>query len=109
RHALVLGMLEDKDGAAAAMTLVPRASRVVIVPVRTPRGQDPHVLEQLCRGLRSAGPVNVAEDLADALNLLRDETVVVITGSLYLVGEARALDFVAPVSEQELNDWSRRS
>ena len=60
---------------------------------------------------RSANPaatVTAAADLSEALNASKDAPFVVITGSLYLIGEAlELLDFSpATADERGLNEWT---
>ncbi|MBX3747919.1 MAG: bifunctional folylpolyglutamate synthase/dihydrofolate synthase [Verrucomicrobiae bacterium] len=106
-YSLVLGMLADKDPVAAVARLVPGARRTVVVPVRTPRSIAPEVLARHCADVPGgAGPVACASSLAEALALLANEDLVVITGSLYLVGEAMELRLGTTDSERGLNDWS---
>lgn len=105
-YALVLGMLADKDPAAAAARLVPGARRTVVVPVRTPRSVAPELLASLCAAVPGCpGPVTCTSGLKEALTLLAAEELVVVTGSLYLVGEAMELRLGTTNSERELNDW----
>ncbi len=105
RHALILGMLADKDVTSAAEILVPGAARVVVVPVQTPRAGDPVLLATLCQEAVPDALVEQADSLGEALDRLASEEVVVVTGSLYLVGEA--MDWIAggAISERQLNDW----
>jgi folylpolyglutamate synthase/dihydropteroate synthase len=101
-------MLADKDGSSAAEILVPGATAVMIVPVHTPRAGDPTLLRGLCQVEAGAARVGQVNSLQEALTALATEDVIVITGSLYLVGEAMDLLSGAVISERELNDWSPR-
>jgi dihydrofolate synthase/folylpolyglutamate synthase len=103
--AVVLGMLGDKDPRAAAELLVARAERTVVVPVHSNRGGDPEEQVRICRELGGGRPVESAPGLGEALDRLRGHGVVVITGSLYLVGEALAAIDGETYSERGLNDW----
>lgn len=111
---LILGMLADKDARAAARLLVPGSTRTLIVPLHTKRAGDPTDLAAACAGVPGAGPVTVTAGLDEALTAAASDPLVVVTGSLYLVGEAlEALGrapWAAPstTSERNLNDWSPR-
>lgn len=106
RYALVLGLLADKDAVGAVRVLVPGAAKVVVVPVHTGRGGDPDVLAALCAGAGGTSRVERAPDVGAALRRLAGESLVVVTGSLYLVGEVLELLSPGTTSERELNDWS---
>lgn len=88
RPAFVLGVMADKDLEGIAARVAARALRVVCVPVPSERSADPVRLAAACRSAAPQLPVEVCASLAEALDRLREESVVVVTGSLYLVGEA---------------------
>ncbi|MDW8344521.1 MAG: folylpolyglutamate synthase/dihydrofolate synthase family protein [Verrucomicrobiae bacterium] len=79
---LIIGVLRDKDYRQIVQILAPLAHRVICVPVRNPRSLDP-------RELAAEFPqATVADCVADALAQRRDGEIAVVTGSLFLVGEA---------------------
>jgi dihydrofolate synthase/folylpolyglutamate synthase len=84
---LVFGTLADKDTATMAETLAPRARRIVVAPPESSRALPLAALAAV-RALAGAG---VAASVAEALerSLAAGASLVVVTGSLYLVGEAR--------------------
>lgn len=92
---LVLGVLGDKAVDAVVGSLAPLAKRVIVTRPNNPgRALEP---EALARAVRAAGVEQVAvrEPAAAALeealgSLSRPDDVMVVTGSLYLAGEARA-------------------
>jgi dihydrofolate synthase/folylpolyglutamate synthase len=84
--ALILGVLRDKDYAQVCRILAPLARWIYCVPVQSERTCDPAELAALCRGLVRA---DLATAYAEALML--PSGVIVITGSLFLVGEALGL------------------
>jgi dihydrofolate synthase/folylpolyglutamate synthase len=91
--ALVVGMTAGHDARAFAESLgVLPIRRVICVPTRSPRTQHPRAV---AAGFAQLGPPVTAAGLADALQLASDGPMAV-TGSLYLVGEARALLLNAP-------------
>lgn len=85
---VVIGLLADKDAAGIVRELVPIGREFVTVPVRSQRGVHPEVL---ANQLRDAGVqfVKAADSLKSALGQCSGP--ILITGSLFLVGEALAL------------------
>jgi len=90
RVILVLGVGRDKDVGAIAEQLCPLADRVIATASTSPRALDAHELQRavfrLCRHTAAYTPVALA--LREAVDQARREDVVVVTGSLYVVGEA---------------------
>lgn len=90
---LVFGVLEDKDYRRMARTLFPLAARVVLAPVSSvpERSADPTDVAARTAGGRGRD-LTVAPDLRTALGValeeLPDDGLCLITGSLYLAGEA---------------------
>lgn len=88
--ALVLGVSSDKDVAGVVSALVPLADRVIATrAVHSPRAMEPATLAS------AAGADATAPDPAAALDLAFSGAepggTVVVAGSLFLVGEARAV------------------
>jgi dihydrofolate synthase/folylpolyglutamate synthase len=86
---MIFGAMSDKAVEEVAGVLLPCAQELVFTAPHTARAIDPERLRTLAqRG--TATP-----DIAAALSLVREranaDDAIVITGSLYLVGEARAL------------------
>lgn len=109
RHpVLVLGMLADKEWRQMARQLVPVASRVITVPVQSPRSVSPSDLRAACMDAGLARPVRAVPSLAEGLRACAAEPFVLVAGSLYLVGEAlECLGEAAPAqAERALNHWS---
>jgi len=109
RPAFVLGMMEDKDGAAMSALVARAAARVVLVPIRSERSVAPEELAAACAREDRGLAVETASSLEGALERTATESFVVVAGSLYLVGEALELLGLMPaeaVSERGLNDWS---
>ena len=105
---LVLGVLADKDWLSIAKTLAPLARRLVLVPVNSARTLAPEELRPICRKANPAARTEVCSSLAAGLERIRQEPFIVITGSLYLVGEAMELLRLAPAppsDERALNEW----
>jgi dihydrofolate synthase/folylpolyglutamate synthase len=90
---LVFGVLSDKDHAGMVRALAPAARRLHLVAPATPRARPPADLLSDARALGAAADVHadLAEALACARRAASDGALVCVAGSLYLVGEARAL------------------
>jgi dihydrofolate synthase/folylpolyglutamate synthase len=86
---LILGILADKDASGVVAALLPIASRVICVPVRSPRALPPAELAALIRKQADGVPVSISESLDGALADARSGTGrILIAGSLFLAGEA---------------------
>jgi dihydrofolate synthase/folylpolyglutamate synthase len=87
---LILGVLRDKNYDQMCQILAPLAENVLCVPVNSERTCDPDQLARWCKAANPAAHVsvcgNVSEAYANALE--RNQKVIVIAGSLFLVGEA---------------------
>jgi len=106
---LILGVLADKDWEPMCEALAPLAVRVLLAPVRSERAASPERLREACARVNPSAQVAACPSLADALKEAADAPFVIITGSLYLVGEAmELLGLSPPASEGErgLNEWS---
>lgn len=89
KPAIILGILGDKDAAEICRALAPVAGNFVVTPVRSPRAGEPGPLLEWARatGVESTA----ARDLPEALALARGMAgPILVTGSLFLVGEALA-------------------
>jgi dihydrofolate synthase/folylpolyglutamate synthase len=85
---LIFGCLEDKPVEELAQILFPLFDRVLLVAVPSPRAASG---ARLLAAAQSVGASAILEaNLADTWTALGDQDAV-ITGSVYLVGEARAL------------------
>jgi dihydrofolate synthase / folylpolyglutamate synthase len=85
---LIFGCLDDKPIEELAQILFPLFERVLLVSVPSPRAASG---PRLLAAAQSVGAAATLEpNLASALKLVGDQDAV-ITGSVYLVGEARAL------------------
>ena len=109
RPVLILGVLADKDWRPLAETLAPLARRLLLVPVNSRRSLAPEEMLPVCRNANPQAVVEVCASLADALQRSAQEPLLIITGSLYLVGEAMERLQLSPVpvaDERGLNEWS---
>jgi folylpolyglutamate synthase/dihydropteroate synthase len=78
------------------------------VPVRSDRTASPEALADTCRRLNPQISCEIAASLAEALQRAATESLVVVAGSLYLIGEALELLGLVPESyhrEHELNEY----
>jgi dihydrofolate synthase/folylpolyglutamate synthase len=88
---LVIGCHADKDVRAMGFQLARLAEMIVCTRFQSPRAMDPYLMIQEVGFL---GPMAVAEEsvpaaLETALSHAEPDDVVVVTGSLYVVAEAR--------------------
>ena len=99
RYCLIFGLLGVREVAEILRPLLPLSSRVIFTAPRSPRAVDPRIL------LAHAPGSAAAPRLTDALELAVDSPGPrLITGSLYLVGEARALlggEIMDPLAAQD--------
>jgi dihydrofolate synthase / folylpolyglutamate synthase len=106
---LVLGVLQDKNWSDMCALLAPLAKKILLVPVASERSAAPAELAGICRAANPAAPVAICRSLAEAWRQAETDPFVVITGSLYLVGEAMELLKLLPEissDERRLNEWS---
>jgi len=90
---LVFGVLSDKDHAGMVAALAPAMRRVHVVAPATPRARPAEEVRALARarGLDADVHASVGDALECARRASADGALVCVAGSLYLVGEARAL------------------
>jgi dihydrofolate synthase/folylpolyglutamate synthase len=110
RQTLILGVLQDKDWPHICKILAPMAARIFTVPVASERTADARELAAACRAANPAAEIAACESLRRALDLAASDRFVVVTGSLYLVGEALELLGFSPATgdERALNEWNVR-
>jgi dihydrofolate synthase/folylpolyglutamate synthase len=89
---LIFSCLRDKPVTEMAQILFPLFDRVILVPIQTARAA---AVEDLLAAAATTGvPAVAAESVSQAMQLARQDTaggVIVVSGSVYLVGEARTL------------------
>lgn len=93
RVIMVLGMMKDKDREGFLDHLLPHVDEVIMTQARIPRSAT---IGELEASLRARGrTAHVAPDPADAISLARrmaaPDDLILVTGSLMLVGEAKAI------------------
>ena len=91
--------------------LAPLAERIIAVPVASNRTARPADLAAVCRSAHPAAEIVCADSLRDGLKNCAGDPFVVLTGSLYLVGEAMELLGVSASGNRErgLNEWQAKS
>ena len=89
----IFGAMRDKAIGEMAEILFPLADRVIATHADNPRSASPEEIR--AAGSRTSILIEEAGDVAAAIALanipVRPDTVVVITGSIYIVGEAMRL------------------
>jgi dihydrofolate synthase/folylpolyglutamate synthase len=108
KSTLVLGILGDKDWQPICEILAPLAQTILAVPVASNRTADAKELARACREANPSAAVFICDSLKEALQQAPAVTLVIVTGSLYLVGEALELlgYFPSAANERELNEWT---
>jgi dihydrofolate synthase/folylpolyglutamate synthase len=90
---LVIGVLGDKDVRGILAELVPLADRVVVTRPEYSRALEVQTLAAETRTFHAA--VSAAQTVRDAIAAALDgaapDDLIVVTGSLYVVGDARAI------------------
>jgi dihydrofolate synthase/folylpolyglutamate synthase len=93
RTILIIGILQDKDCGGIITALAPLADHVVVTKPQYSRAMEVPALASAIRKLH--GSVDTAETVREAIAMVRDnvspDDLVLITGSLYMVGDARAV------------------
>lgn len=108
KKTIILGILDDKDWRQICQILAPLAETVLTVPVLSQRTANPPELAQICAAANPSATVLACHSLKDALQRTVSAGFTIITGSLYLVGQALELlnYFPAAGKEHELNEWN---
>jgi len=92
---LVVGVMKDKNLQEITETLFPIAEFLVITQPDNPRSAHPDALIELAADHISEDKIIVAKSVQDAIALAKQITpptaTICVTGSLYLVGEVKAL------------------
>jgi len=93
RIVLLIGILGDKDYQGISSALVPLADHVVVTKPQYSRAMDVRALAAEIQKLH--GSVEIAETVPEAIaaagRAASPDDLVLITGSLYVVGDARAV------------------
>jgi len=88
---MLVGILEDKDAQTMLAELAPMADSLVAVKPDTSRAMAPNRIAEIAR--RYCEEIQIIEDVAKALEQVlksaQKDDLILATGSLYTVGEAR--------------------
>ena len=92
KHWLIIGIMRDKNIMEILDTLTPWADEVVLTRPDVERAADPDLLAASLKreALRCTRFPHVPEAIAYVESHLHSEDTLVVTGSLYTVGEAKA-------------------
>ena len=89
---LVFGVMRDKAVREITEILFPIAGRVILTHANNPRSASPAEIRQAAARVAAGIDIEEAEDVASALDRVREVAgsggLVVVTGSIYIVGEA---------------------
>ncbi|MGB9206083.1 MAG: folylpolyglutamate synthase/dihydrofolate synthase family protein [Terriglobales bacterium] len=89
---MVFGVMRDKAIREIAEILFPIARRVIVTHASNPRSASPDEIRQAAARVAAGMDIAEAENVASALNRARNAAgpggLVVVTGSIYVVGEA---------------------
>ena len=92
---LIFGAMRDKNVAEIAAVLWPRASKIILTQPQNSRAFEPEELFELVPENVNRSKIVITGSVKEALERARTEItgdhIILITGSLYLVGEARKL------------------
>jgi folylpolyglutamate synthase/dihydrofolate synthase len=92
---IIFGAMRDKAIAEISKILFPVADKVILTKPSNSRSATVDVLESLISGKVDSDKIfktnSVAEALVKAKELSQDDSIILVTGSLYLVGEAKQL------------------
>ncbi|MDY3973524.1 folylpolyglutamate synthase/dihydrofolate synthase family protein [uncultured Veillonella sp.] len=86
--ALVMAILKDKDVQAMIGHIVKPQDRVITVPAPTPRSSEPEELAQQMP-VKSWAAESVAAGLEKAMKETQPNDIIVVAGSLYILGEVK--------------------
>lgn len=91
RLILLLGILKDKDIKGIVAQLAPLASRIIITRPQSPRAAEPEEIAEIAKEYSDSVVIKerVSQAIEYALSCAKRRDIVLITGSLYTVGEAK--------------------
>ncbi|MCK4648164.1 bifunctional folylpolyglutamate synthase/dihydrofolate synthase [bacterium] len=90
RLILILGILKDKDIKGIVAQLAPLASRIIITKPQTPRAVEPEEIAEIAKEYSDSIVIKekVSQAIRQAIPYAKSGDIILITGSLYTVGEA---------------------
>jgi dihydrofolate synthase / folylpolyglutamate synthase len=92
RMILVLGVMADKDISGIIRAIVPAADYVICTRPAYPRAAPPEILMEAARPIWKGGEASprLQDALKRAKDMARPDDLILVTGSLFTVGEAMA-------------------
>jgi folylpolyglutamate synthase/dihydropteroate synthase len=104
----IFGALADKNWPDICRLLAPLSDKILAVPVASQRTTDAKEVATVFRSANPSAEVFACKKFSEAIFTCKDEPFVVVTGSLYLIGEALEQLGVLPSdgNERGLNEWS---
>jgi len=90
RLILLLGILKSKDIKGIVAQLAPLASRIIITKPQTPRAVEPEEIAEIAKEYSRSlvTKKKISQAIRQATSYAESEDIILITGSLYTVGEA---------------------
>jgi dihydrofolate synthase/folylpolyglutamate synthase len=89
---MVFGVMRDKAVQEITEILFPIAGHVIVTHANNPRSANPSEIRQAAARVAAGVDIEEAEDVASAMERARKVAgpggLVVVTGSIYIVGEA---------------------
>lgn len=106
--AFIFGALADKNWPSICKILSPLSNKILTVPVASLRTADADEMAKVFQQANPQAEVMACKNLAQAFDACNDRPFVIITGSLYLIGEALERLGILPADggERGLNEWS---
>jgi dihydrofolate synthase/folylpolyglutamate synthase len=92
----IFGALKDKNTVAIIKMLEEIADKITFVDFSFPRAASAKQLEALCTLENKSIAGNLSECLSEEIKSLKEDQVLVITGSLYLISEVKDIFTVNP-------------
>lgn len=90
RLTIVFGAMRDKDLTEIGAEIFPLADKLILTAVDNPRSAAPVDLQKIAIQTIESSKINVAANFREAWHIAQNSNdLIVITGSLYLVGEAQ--------------------
>ncbi len=87
----VIGIMDDKDIKGILSAIIPISSHIIFTRAKYFRAMDPHRLKEIAQRLKR-GNYEVISEVKGAINRAKEyanrEDVILITGSLFIIGEA---------------------
>ena len=93
RLILVLGISKEKDIGGLCEELIPLADEIILTKAKIERAENPHKIARFIRKKEIIFADSVTESLKLALLFAKKEDMILITGSFFLIQEAREVAF----------------